>query len=123
MTSRKPFVDSITGTDGARQGLGDVQDWLGMTPEIMMKIMTASPSVLSGYIDFSVTIAGGVLDAKFREQIALAVSAANQSQVSIAFHSEVAKRIGMSEAEIIDSQHCQSSDARMVDGHRTQVLG
>ena len=61
-----------------------------MTPNIMMKIMTASPSVLSGYIDFSVTLAGGVLDAKFREQIALAVSAANQSQVSIAFHSEVA---------------------------------
>ena len=83
-----------------------------MTPEIMMKIMTASPSVLSGYIDFSVTLAGGVLDAKFREQIALAVSAANQSQVSIAFHSEVAKRIGMSEDEIIDSQQCQSSDAR-----------
>jgi AhpD family alkylhydroperoxidase len=83
-----------------------------MTPDIIMKIMTASPSVLSGYIDFSVTLAGGVLDAKFREQIALAVSAANQSQVSIAFHSELAKRIGMSEDEIIDSQQCQSSDAR-----------
>ena len=112
MTSRKPFVGSITGTDGARQGLGDVQDWLGMTPEIMMKIMTASPSVLSGYIDFSVTLVGGVLVAEFREQIALAVSAANQSQVSIAYHSGVAKRIGMSEDEIIDSQQCQSSDAR-----------
>ena len=112
MTSRKPFVGSIMGADGARQGLGDVQDWLGMTPDIMMKIMTASPSVLSGYIDFSVTLTGGVLDAKFREQIALAVSAANQSQVSIAFHSEVAKRIGMSEDEIRNSQQCQSSDAR-----------
>ncbi len=112
MTSRKPFVDSITGTDWARQGLGDVQDWLGMTPDIMMKIMTASPSALSGYIDFSVTLAGGVLDPMFREQIALAVSSANQSEISIAFHTEIAKRIGMSEDEINASQQCRSGDAR-----------
>jgi AhpD family alkylhydroperoxidase len=112
MTSRKAFVDSITGTDGARQGLGDVEDWLGMAPNIMMKIMIASPSVLSGYIDFSVTLAGGVLDAKFREQIALAVSRANQSAISIAFHSEMAKKIGMSEDEIEASQQFRSGDAR-----------
>ena len=89
-----------------------LQDWLGMTPNVMMKIMAASPSVPSGYIDFSVTLAGGVLDAKFREQIALAVSTANQSKASIAFHSEIAKKIGMSEDEIIASQQCHSSDAR-----------
>ena len=88
--ARKPYVKPTRATDGVRQGLGDVQDWLGMTPDIIMKIMTASPSVLSGYIDFSATLAGGVLYAKFREQIALAVSRANQSEVSIAFHSEVA---------------------------------
>ncbi len=112
MTSRKPFVDSTTATGGARQGLGDVQDWLVMTPDIMMKIMTASSSVLSAYIDFTVTLAGGVLDAKFREQIALAVSTANQSEVSIAYHTEIAKKFGMSEDEIIDSQQCHSGDAR-----------
>jgi AhpD family alkylhydroperoxidase len=108
----KPYVKPTTAADVVRQGLGDVQDWLGMTPNIMMKILTASPSVLSGYIDFSVALAGGVLDAKFREQIALAVSRANQSEESVAFHSEIAQKMGMSEDEIEASRQCRSGDAR-----------
>jgi AhpD family alkylhydroperoxidase len=58
------------------------------------------------------TLAGGVLDAKFREQIALAVSRANQSEISVAFHSGIATKIGMSEDEIEACQQCRSADAR-----------
>jgi AhpD family alkylhydroperoxidase len=110
--TRKQRFHLTSGANGAGEVLEGLQDWLGMTPNVMMKIMAASPSVSSGYIDFSVTLAGGVLDAKFREQIALAVSTANQSKASIAFHSEIAKKIGLSEDEIKASQQCRSSDAR-----------
>ena len=88
-----------------------VQDRLGMTPG-MMKIIAASPSVLGGYLSFSEALANGVLDAKFREQIALAVSRANQCDASVALHSEIARNLGMTEGEIISSQCCQSDDAR-----------
>jgi len=91
--------------------LSGVQDRLAMTPG-MMKLMAGSPSVLGGYLGFSAALASGVLDAKFREAIALAVSRANQCEASVALHSEIARKIGMTEGEIISNQCCQSDDGR-----------
>jgi AhpD family alkylhydroperoxidase len=90
--------------------LEGLQYRLGMTPA-MMRIISASPAVLGGYQGFLAALANGVLDPKFRERIALAVARANQAEVSIALHSEIAKRIGMSEEEIQASLHCHSDDA------------
>ena len=84
---------------------------LAMTPA-MMKIIAASPAVRGGYLSFSVALASGVLDAKFREQIALVVAGANHSEASIALHSEIAKRIGMNDDEIRAGQRCHSDDAK-----------
>jgi len=106
--ARKEQFDSASAADGVRQG---VQDRLGMTPTTM-KILAASPSVLGGYLGLSAALAGGVLDVKLREQIALAVSWANQSEVSIVLHSQLAKKLGMSEEEINTSQQCRSDDTR-----------
>ena len=109
--ARKRHLDPTGLTDGVREVMDGVQDRLGMTPS-MMKIMAASPSVQGGYLGFSAALANGVLDAKFREEIALAVSKANQCDASVALHSEIARNIGMTEGEIISSQCCQSDDAR-----------
>ncbi len=78
----------------------------------MMKIFAASPAVRGGYLSFSMALASGVLDAKFREQIALAVAGANHSEASVALHHDIAKRMGMSEDEIRASQRCHSDDAK-----------
>jgi AhpD family alkylhydroperoxidase len=104
-------VNPTTVTGGASQVLEGVRDRLGMTTN-MTKVMAASPSVLSGYLDFSLALANGVLDAKFREQIALVVSIANQSEALLKMHSAIAKKIGMSEDEIRASQQCHSDDAK-----------
>ena len=88
-----------------------LQHRLGMT-RAMMKIFAASPAVRGGYLSFSMALASGVLDAKFREQIALAVACANHSAASVALHHDIAKRMGMSEEEIRASQRCHSDDAK-----------
>ena len=88
-----------------------LQHRLAMT-RAMMKVFAASPAVRGGYLSFSVALASGVLDAQFREQIALAVAGANYSEASVALHSDIAKRIGMSEDEIRASQRCHSDDAK-----------
>ena len=85
---------------------------LAMTPA-MMKLIATSPAVVGGYLDFWAGSASSVLDPKFREQIALAVARANHSEVSIALHSAIAKKIGMSEDEIRASQRCHSDDAKV----------
>ena len=109
--ARKQPVDPVSDAGGVRPILSGVQDRLAMTCG-MMKLMAGSPSVLGGYLGFSVALASGILDAKFREGIALAVSRANQCEASVALHCEIARKIGMTEGEIITSQCCQSDDAR-----------
>ncbi|MGO8814766.1 MAG: carboxymuconolactone decarboxylase family protein [Terriglobia bacterium] len=109
--ARKQPIDPVSDAPGVRPILGGVQDRLAMTPG-MMKFMARSPSVLGGYLGFSAALASGVLDAKFREGIALAVSRANQCEVSVALRSEIARKTGMTEGEIVSSQRCQSDDAR-----------
>ncbi|MGO8814769.1 MAG: carboxymuconolactone decarboxylase family protein [Terriglobia bacterium] len=109
--ARKQPVDPVSDARRVRPILSGVQDRLAMTPG-MMKFMAQSPSVLGGYLGFSAALASGVLDAKFREEIALAVSRANQCEVAVALHREIARNIGMTEGEITSSQCCQSDDAR-----------
>lgn len=109
--ARKQPDDPVSDARGVRPILSGVQDRLAMTPG-MMKFMAGSPSVLGGYLGFCAALASGVLDAKFREGIALAVSRANQCEASVALHSEIARKIGMTEGEIISSQSCQADDAR-----------
>jgi len=69
-------------------------------------------AVLGGHLGFATALAGGVLDAKFRAQIALAVAHANHSEASIALYSAIAKRAGLSESEISASQQCHSEDPK-----------
>lgn len=95
----------------AKQLLDGVRKSFGMTPN-MMKVMASSPAALGGYLNFSAALAGGVLDAKFREQIALAVAQANDSEYSLYHHAALAKSAGMSEEEIESSRRSRSEDAK-----------
>jgi len=88
-----------------------LQHRLAMTPA-MMKIIETSPAVMGGYLSFSMALASGELDARFRAQVALAVARANRSETLIALHSGIAKKIGMSDDEIRASQRCHSDDAK-----------
>ena len=47
-----------------------------MTPNVM-KAMAHAPAVLSGCLAFNQALARGVLDRKFREQIAIAIAQSN----------------------------------------------
>ena len=82
-----------------------------MTPN-MMKVMAASPAVLGGYLSLSAALAGGTLDKRFRQQIALAVAQANNSEHSLSLQTAIAKRMGMNDGEILASQQWRSDDAK-----------
>jgi uncharacterized peroxidase-related enzyme len=109
--ARIEYPDSREVAGEARELLEGVQRRLGMTPN-MMRLMATSPAVLRGYLGFSIALAEGTLASRFREQIALVVAHANNSEYCLSRHTFIARRMGLSEGEIRASQQSCSDDAK-----------
>ena len=80
-----------------------IQSKLGMVPN-MMRAIGNSPAALQSYLQFSGGLAAGVLTAKEREQIALAVAEANACDYCLAAHSALGKMAGLSGDQIRDAR-------------------
>ncbi|GJL70264.1 MAG: alkyl hydroperoxide reductase AhpD [Nitrospirales bacterium] len=98
-------------TGQAQRLLKGVESKLGFAPNIM-RTMANSPSVLQGYLDFSGALSKGSLSPKLREQIALAVSEANDCQYCLAAHSAIGRSVGLSEEALGDSRRGESPDPK-----------
>jgi uncharacterized peroxidase-related enzyme len=104
-------LDPSNATGKAKQLLDAVQSKLGLTPNLMKTLATA-PAALEGYLTFSGALAGGGLDTKFREQIALAVAQANSCAYCLAAHTALGSLAGLQADEIADSRDSRSSNAK-----------
>src|SRR5579872_5264569 len=81
-------VQTAEATGKSKQLLEGVQAKLGITPNLM-KTLAAAPAALEAYLNFSGALGGGLLDAKFREQIALAVAQANSCEYCLSAHTVI----------------------------------
>lgn len=97
--SRLTPIQPDHATGKAKELLDAVQAKLKITPN-MTKVMANSPAVLQGYLSFSGALAGGALDAKLREEIALAVAEQNSCQYCLSAHTAIGKMTGLTDAEI-----------------------
>jgi AhpD family alkylhydroperoxidase len=82
----------------------------------MLATMAQSPGTLEGYLYFRALNETG-LDPVFSEQIALTVAQADESAYSLAFHSARARKLGLTEDEILASR-----EARVADQKTSAVL-
>lgn len=82
-----------------------------MTPNLM-KVLAHSPAALQAYLDFVGALAGGVLDPKVREQIALTVGTANGCEYCVSAHTARSKGAGLSGDELTAARSATSSDAK-----------
>lgn len=101
--SRISQIHPDTATGRAKELLTAVKGKLGLVPN-MTRAMANSPAVLDGYLQFSGALSKGTLSAKFREQIALAVSQANECEYCLGAHSAVGKMVGLTTEQIRDSR-------------------
>jgi uncharacterized peroxidase-related enzyme len=85
---------------------------LGVTPN-MMKTMARSPAVLEAYLNFNEALAGGKLDARLREQIALISAEINNCSYCASAHTAIGKMVGLSEEAILAARRGRSSDAKI----------
>jgi AhpD family alkylhydroperoxidase len=78
----------------------------------MVQTLAHSPRAIEGYVHFNRTLAHGKLGSKFREQLALAVAQANQCEYSLSQHASMARRLGLSNNEILASREARGTDVK-----------
>ena len=106
-----PVVHS-SATGKAKDLLDGVNKKLGFVPN-MMASMAQSPAVLEAYLNFSGALGGGSLNAKVREQIALAVAEANTCDYCASAHTAIGKMVGLKDGEVENARHAQAEDAKV----------
>jgi AhpD family alkylhydroperoxidase len=82
-------------------------------PSNMMRSVAQSPIVLEGYLQFSRTLEAGKLDPTEREQIALAVAQANLCEYSLAYHTALARKLGLTDDHILASREGRAADRKI----------
>ncbi|MDX2030225.1 MAG: carboxymuconolactone decarboxylase family protein [Blastocatellia bacterium] len=105
-------IDPKAATGRAKELLDGVKAKIGMVPNLM-RTYANSPAALEGYLNFSGALAGGLLDAKLREQIALTVADANSCEYCLSAHTAIGKMVGLNESEIVSSRQASSGDAKV----------
>ncbi len=111
MKQRIQQIDPATAQGQAKRQLDGIAAQLGSVPNIF-KTLAQSPTVLKGYLNFSGALAGGTLDAKLREQIALTVAGFNGCDYCASAHSFLARAAGVDEAEAARNLQGKADDAR-----------
>jgi len=110
--SRLPAIQTEAATGKAKTLLEGIQAKLKITPN-MTRVMASSPAVLQGYLGLSGALAGGVLDAKVAEQIALAVGEQNACQYCVSAHTVLGKMAGLSDSESEGARHGHSASPKI----------
>jgi uncharacterized peroxidase-related enzyme len=101
--SRLNEVDPSTASGKAKHLLDAVKLKLGLVPN-MTKVMANSPSVLEAYLGFNGALAGGLLDPKLREQLALLTAQQNHCDYCLSAHTALGKMAGLSHEQIAASR-------------------
>ncbi|MFO1311232.1 MAG: carboxymuconolactone decarboxylase family protein [Burkholderiales bacterium] len=104
-------VDPAAATGKAAQLLTAVKAKLGIVPN-MTRHMARSPAVLEAYLAMNGALAAGALDAKLREQIALATAQANACDYCLSAHSMIGKGAGLDAADIARAREGDAADGR-----------
>lgn len=104
-------VDSASASPAIQATFSAIKSKIGMVPNLF-KTFARSPSVLDGYLGFSDTLSKGLLDAKQREVVALAVAQANECHYCISAHTAIGKGAGLTSEEMHKARAGQGLNAR-----------
>jgi uncharacterized peroxidase-related enzyme len=89
-----------------------VQKQLGSVPNLF-RVIANSPAALEGYLNFNAALGKGVLDAKTRERIALAVAEINGCGYCLAAHTYLGRNVAkLDDAEITANRNGASNDPK-----------
>jgi uncharacterized peroxidase-related enzyme len=101
--NRLPQIDPASATGKAKQLLDAVNAKLGVVPNLT-RVLANAPAALEAYLNFGGALAGGVLGAKVREQIALAVAQGNHCDYCLSAHAFLGGKAGLASGDITSAR-------------------
>ncbi len=104
-------VNSETADETTKGILSAVNEKMGMVPNLI-STMAQSPAVANAYLGFSGALAGGILPARLREQLALAVGEENSCGYCVSAHSLLGKGAGLDDPAIEAARRGGSADGK-----------
>jgi uncharacterized peroxidase-related enzyme len=110
--SRITALDPVNATGKNAELFAAVKSQLGLVPNLM-RTFGHSPAALDAYLNFGGKLAGGVLPASVREQLALTVAEANGCDYCLAAHSLLGKGAGLSPEAILAARRADAADQKV----------
>ena len=109
--SRIELVDADNATGRIGRLFADIRLKFGMVPNLF-RVFATAPAALEGFVNLSSALLGGSLDEKTHQQLALAVAESDLCSYCLSAHTFIAKRIGLTPAEIDDATKARASDTK-----------
>lgn len=111
--TRLPQIDPSTATGRAADLLAQVQQTLGVTPN-MTKAMANSPALLQGYLALAGALGTGEVPASIQERLAIATAEYNGCEYCLSAHTYIGAHVaGVSEDELERARDGESADAHV----------
>jgi uncharacterized peroxidase-related enzyme len=119
MANMKP-VNPPEATGKVKQLFDVLQQKLGMVPNLA-KMLANSPAALNAYLSFSGALSEGMLSAKTREQIAVAVANVNTCDYCLSAHNALGKLAGLNADDLSLAQKAEARDQKTAAALRFAV--
>ncbi len=102
-------LDPAQAAGKTKQLFDGVQGKLGSVPNLF-RVLGNAPAALQGYLDFSSALAGGSLNAKVREQIALTVAESNLCGYCLSAHTFIGGKAGLTEQDMAQARQAGAAN-------------
>jgi uncharacterized peroxidase-related enzyme len=110
--NRIPAIDPVNATGPVAGLFTAVKAKLGVVPNLM-RTFAQSPAVFEGYLGFTGALAKGVLPARVREQLALAISEANGCDYCLSAHTMLGRGAGLTPEGIEAARRGAAEDPKV----------
>ena len=105
------IVDPAQATGMSKELLTALQNKIKSVPNLA-KALANSPAALKAWIDFEGALAKGSLNAKLRQEIALAVGQKNGCEYCVSAHTVIGKLTGLTDQQTLSSRNGQGTSPK-----------
>jgi alkylhydroperoxidase family enzyme len=109
--ARLNSIDPVSANGKTKELLDLVQQNRGRIPN-MIRLMANSPAALGGYVNFATALAGSALSAEVRDLISVLVAARGEADYTLAVTCGIARKSGLTEADIAAARQAKSENPR-----------
>ncbi len=115
--NRLNLVTPESATGKTKELFDGIKGKLGRVPNVF-QLMGNSPAALEAYLKMSEALAGGMLDPKFRELLAITVAETNVCEYCLSAHTAIGKSVGLTDEELQLGREQRSNNPKFNAGLR-----